>query len=152
MALQEKPLRRGKDMSCRGHLGRLLLWLLLAKVLGAWGGLTCKDGFVSFELLPSDVEAAVCEAWTLPQVPQVIRQLTFWYLQHVHVGLSWNVNRILDDAYLCMGNVTVRTAENVSLVLTLLFLKCIFKTEEPTLGGKYTTTWKQKLISFAEST
>lgn len=70
-------------------------------MLGPGDGLTCKDGFVGFELLPSDIEAAVSEARTLPQVPQIIRQLTLWDLQHVHVGLARNVNRVLDNAYLC---------------------------------------------------
>lgn len=36
-------------------------WLLLIEVLGAVHSLTCKDGFVGFELLPSDIKAAVCE-------------------------------------------------------------------------------------------
>lgn len=67
--------------------------------------LTCQDGFMGFKLLPSDIEAAVSETRTLPQVPQVVRQLTLRYLQHVHVGLARNVNRVLDDAYLGMRNI-----------------------------------------------
>lgn len=63
-------------------------------------GPTCKDGFVAFKLLPSDVQAAVREAGLLPQVPQVVGQLTLGDLQHVHVGLAWNVHRVLDDAHL----------------------------------------------------
>lgn len=61
---------------------------------------TCEDGFVGFKLLSSDVQAAVREARLLPQVPQVVGQLTLRDLQHVHVGLAWNVHRVLDDAYL----------------------------------------------------
>lgn len=49
---------------------------------------TCQDGLVGLELLPSDVEAAVGEAGALPQVPQVVRELTLRDLQHVHVGLA----------------------------------------------------------------
>lgn len=49
---------------------------------------TCQDGFVAFKLLPSDVQAAVGEARLLPQVPQVVGQLTLGDLQHVHVGLA----------------------------------------------------------------
>ncbi len=80
----------------------------VAKMLGAGGVLTSKNGFVGFELLPSHIEAAVCEAWTLPQVPQVIRQLTLWYFQHVHVGLARNVNGVLDNTYLYIRNITER--------------------------------------------
>lgn len=49
---------------------------------------TCQDGLVGLELLPADVEAAVGEAGALPQVPQVVRELTLRDLQHVHVGLA----------------------------------------------------------------
>lgn len=43
---------------------------------------------MAFKLLPSDVQAAVGEAGLLPQVPQVVGQLTLRDLQHVHVGLA----------------------------------------------------------------
>lgn len=55
---------------------------------------------MGFKLLPPDVQAAVCKAGLLPQVPQVIGQLTLWDLQHVHVGLARNVHGVLDDAHL----------------------------------------------------
>lgn len=55
---------------------------------------------MTFELLPSDVQAAVGEAGLLPQAPQVVGQLAFRHLQHVCVGLAGNVDGVLDDAHL----------------------------------------------------
>ena len=75
-------------------------------------GLACQDGFVGLELLPPHVEAAVGEARALPQVPQVVRQLALRYLQHVHVGLARDVDRILDHAHLRGGRAT-RTGQTV---------------------------------------
>lgn len=68
--------------------------------LGVWIKLTCQDGFVGFELLPSHIQSAVREAGAFPQVTQVIRQLALRNLQHVHVGLSRDVHRVLDNTYL----------------------------------------------------
>jgi len=65
--------------------------------------LACQDGFVGFELLPPHVEAAVGEARALPQVAQVVRQLTLGHLQHVHVGLARDVDRVLHHAHLEAG-------------------------------------------------
>lgn len=73
--------------------------------------LACQDGFVGFELLPPHVEAAVGESRALPQVAQVVRQLTLWYLQHVHVGLARNVDRVLDNAHLEGGREGGRVSE-----------------------------------------
>lgn len=98
------PTRR-KELSTAwvGHGGASIHAVLFLTRVDKWTCCsvpTCQDGFVAFKLLPSDVQAAVGEARLLPQVPQVVRQLTLRDFKHVHVGLAWNVHRVLDDAHL----------------------------------------------------
>lgn len=61
---------------------------------------TCQDGFVCFKLLSSHKQATVCEPGTFPQAAQVISQLTLRHLQHVHVGLTGDVHRVLHHTHL----------------------------------------------------
>lgn len=99
-ATEFKPGKRNSTEPVRGEAALIeMQWFFFDRWTSCYVP-TCEDGFVGFKLLSSDVQAAVREARLLPQVPQVVRQLTLRDLQHVHVGLAWNVHRVLDDAYL----------------------------------------------------
>lgn len=83
------------------------------RVCRVWGSFTCQDGFVRFELLPSDTQCAVGEAWTLPQIPQIVWEPALGDFQYVCVRLTWDIYGVLHYTHLGRGtNRKTRLATN----------------------------------------